>query len=104
MKKEIRSVKIALLKLNGEVHNSICDCPAGKSGYCNHVMALLFEIADYSLRQLPIVPDEVACTSQSRKWGLPPINSTNTTKKEAVMDKKIKKKKDSKRVISIIHA
>ena len=34
-----------------------CSCPAGKSGYCNHVMALLFELTDYSLNQLKAIPE-----------------------------------------------
>ena len=34
-------------------------------------MALLFEIADYSLKCFTDVPQEVSCTSQARKWGIP---------------------------------
>ena len=34
--------------------------PAGNSTYCNHVVGLLFEIADYSLHQLSRVPDEIS--------------------------------------------
>ena len=33
---------------------------AGNSTYCNHVMGLLFEIADYSLHQLSRVPEEIS--------------------------------------------
>jgi len=32
-------------------------------------MALLFELANYSLRQLKSVPEEPACTSKQREWG-----------------------------------
>ena len=32
--------------------------PAGESRYCNHVMALLYEIAEYSLNQDIEVPQE----------------------------------------------
>ena len=39
------------------VSSADCSCPAGKSGYCNHVMALLLELADYSLRGLKRVPE-----------------------------------------------
>ena len=35
------------------------------SGYCNHAMALLFKLADYSLNELKSVPEEVACTSKN---------------------------------------
>ena len=34
-------------------------------------MALLYEIAEYSLNQLTEVPREKACTSVLRKWGVP---------------------------------
>ena len=64
MKKEIRRVEVSLDRETGLVVSSKCSCPAGKSGYCNHVMALLFELADYSLNQLIIVPEEMACTSK----------------------------------------
>ena len=46
-------------------------CPAGKNGYCNHVMELLLEVADYSLSQFKPVPEEIACTSRLRQWGIP---------------------------------
>jgi len=78
MKKEIRSMSVSLNKENSNVVSVSCTCPAGKSGYCNHVMALLFEIAEYSLKQLQSVPEEFACTSQSRRWGVPP-STTSTT-------------------------
>ena len=55
----------------GEVYKATCSCPAGKSGYCNHVTALLYEIAEYSLNQLTEIPREKACTSVLRKWGVP---------------------------------
>lgn len=71
MKREIRKMKVILNKKTGKVESGTCDCPAGKSGYCNHIMAILFEIADYSLHQLKEVPQEVACTSTSRQWGVP---------------------------------
>ena len=47
-----------------------CTCKAGNSGYCNHVMCLVLELARYSLEVLG-VPEEAACTSMSRKWGVP---------------------------------
>ena len=70
MKKELRNVRIQLCKRTGEVYKATCSCLAGKSGYCNHVMTLLYEIAVYSLNQLTQVPQEKACTSVLRKWGV----------------------------------
>ena len=34
-------------------------------------MALVFELADYSLNELKLVSEEVACTSKNRQWGVP---------------------------------
>ena len=45
-------------------------------------MALLYELADYSLQSLIKVPSERACTSQLRKWGIP---GDKESKKEPVM-------------------
>ena len=42
----------------------------------NHVMALLLEVADYSLNQLKSVPEEIACTSRLRQWGIPGVSSS----------------------------
>ena len=47
-------------------------------------MALLFEIADYSLKGLTEVPQEVPCTSQARKWGIP---GKSDSFKEPIMSK-----------------
>ena len=48
-------------------------------------MALLFEIANYSLKGLTALPQEVACASQARNWEIPgelnpfPLTSLQTT-------------------------
>ena len=46
MKKEKRSVVVKLSTTTSKVLYDSCSCPAGKSGYCNHVMALLLELAN----------------------------------------------------------
>lgn len=71
MKQVKRNMCVTLSKESGVVTDAKCNCPAGKSGYCNHLMALLFELADYSLNELKLVPEEVACTSKNRQWGVP---------------------------------
>ena len=45
-------------KTNRDIIFAKYSCPAGESGYCNHIMALLFEIVDYSLHQLISIPEE----------------------------------------------
>ena len=58
-KQRMRRRNDKLDKTLGEVKSANCSSPAGKSGYCNHVMALLFELADYSLNQLKHIPEEI---------------------------------------------
>ena len=82
MKKELSNVRIQSCKRTGEVYKAKCSCPAGISGYCNHVMALLYETAEYSLNQLTEVPQEKTCTSVLRKWGVP---GNKEVVKESVM-------------------
>ena len=62
MKKLNRHVTVHINRKISAVDKASCTCPAGKSGYCNHVMALLYELADYSLQSVK-VPSERACTS-----------------------------------------
>ena len=71
MKKEKRDIRVNIDINSGKVVDGNCSCPAGQSGYCNHVMALLLELADYSLNEFQTVPEEIACTSRLRQWGVP---------------------------------
>ena len=72
MKKKLRNVRIQLCKRTGEVYKATCACPAGKSGYCNHVMALFYETAVYSFNYVTEVPQGKACRKiVLRKWGIP---------------------------------
>ena len=56
MKREIRSKEVGINKVNCDIIFAKCSSPAGESGYCNHIISLLFEIADYSLHQLVSIP------------------------------------------------
>ena len=71
MKKELWNVRIQLCKRTGEIYKATCSCPAGKSGYSNHIMALLYETAKYSFNKLTDVPQKKACTCVLRKWRVP---------------------------------
>ena len=71
MKREFHLQKVSLFLDSGEVAISSCSCKAGKSGYCNYVMALLIEVAEYSLHQFKEIPEERACTEKARRWGIP---------------------------------
>ena len=50
------------------MYQATCLCPAGKSGYCNHEIALNYKIAECSLNQLTKISQEKASTSVLRKW------------------------------------
>ena len=100
MKKEFCEVKVSLDRETGLVVLSRCSCPAGNGGYCNHVMALLFELADYSLHQLDTVPEETACTSKSRQWGIP--GQSGATKVTA-MARTVKKLSDKRGICCTLY-
>ena len=68
-----------------------CDCPAGLGGACNHMHALLLELANYHLHNVRVVPEEVACTSRLSQWVVP--RSRGKIDKQPVMDVKVKRLK-----------
>ena len=84
MKKIKRDVAVTITRKIFRVEKAKCSCPAGASSYCNHIKALLFEIADYYLKGLTEVPQEVFCTSQARKWRIP---GESESFKEPIMSK-----------------
>ena len=100
MKKVKRHILLSLNIKTSKVAEAKCNCPAGASGYCNHIMALLLELADYSLKQLKSVPKEIACTSQLRKWGVPGEADFH---KEPVMNTTINKRVHRKGIISTLY-
>ena len=99
MKKEKRSAAVKVTNITSIVLDGSCSCPAGKSGYCNHVMALLLELADYSLSQFKSVPEEIACTSRLRQWGVP----GETMQKAPVMETTVQKQPSSKGITSTLY-
>ena len=52
IKKEVKSVEVVASKSGSKVKNLTCTFPAGKSEFCNHVIALLLEVSDSILNQL----------------------------------------------------
>ena len=100
MKKDMRTVYIQLIRLTAVVTKGNCSCPAGLSGYCNHAMALLLELADYSLSELKYIPEEIACTSRLRQWGIPGVISIS---KAPVMETTIQKSISNKGISSTLY-
>ena len=70
-RKKNKIIKLQLAYETGKVQYASCTCRQGDGGLCHHVVALLLELAEYSLAQLKQVPDELACTSRLRAWGVP---------------------------------
>lgn len=70
-------LKIAICIVSGEVKRSICTCVAGKSGFCNHILALMFKLCKFSLYQAKTTSDlceeedqtpSTSCTSNPQRW------------------------------------
>ena len=62
-KREIHQIKLNLDLTTGDVKGAACTCKAGKSLYCNHVVALFIKLADYSLHQVQEIPHEPSYTT-----------------------------------------
>ena len=100
MKKEKRFVEVNLGRKYSKVISSHCSCPAGNSGYCNHIMAMLYEIADYSLHSLKSVPLELAYTSKIRRCR---VSGEKYYRKAPVMEKIIQKREKSRGITCTLH-
>lgn len=79
VREEPHNMKLALCIVSGEVEYAYCgpSCAAGKSGFCNHILALMMKVCKYSLydckdvRDLKDEEDEnptTACTSALQTW------------------------------------
>ncbi|XP_024153665.1 uncharacterized protein LOC112162181 isoform X2 [Oryzias melastigma] len=70
MKNTFTVIKISLGAEKANLSAFSCSCVAGK-GFCNHVVALLYQTAHYSQLRLPAVPPALACTSDLQRWHRP---------------------------------
>ena len=70
-------LRFAMCIVSGEVVQSTCSCVAGKTGYCNHALALMLKICKYSLYESKSTLDlhneadqnsTEACTSRLQTW------------------------------------
>ena len=73
----------------GAVVYAYCTCKVCQGGLDNHCMALMLEVASYSLKGLQLVPEEVSPTTLRCKWIGSSIN--DRVLKEPVMDMYISK-------------
>ena len=70
-------LQLALCIVSGEVVQSTCSCVAGKTGYCNHALALKLKLCKYSLYDSKSTLDlhddadensKQFCTSRLQTW------------------------------------
>lgn len=63
-----QNLKVVLDKKTGEVKHATCSCVAGLCGFCNHILALLLKVCQFSLFGAETVSedeeDEILCTSK----------------------------------------
>ena len=59
------------------VSRAHCSCKGGSSGHCNHVLALMYQLNDYSWLDLDVkdIPSDVSCTSRPQSWHIPRATS-----------------------------
>ena len=50
--REIHDLKVSLDLASEQILTDHCTCEAGNSRYCNRVMSLLIQLANYSLEEL----------------------------------------------------
>ena len=71
------ALRFAMCIVSGQVIQATCSCKAGKVGYCNHVLALMFKACKFSLFDSKSTDDlcqdddeqpDLACTSKLQKW------------------------------------
>ena len=92
-------LRVALCILSGDVVQSTCSCVAGKTGYCNHSLALMLKMCKYSLFESTSTLDlhddadnpTEACTSRLQTWHRKGRGDTIVS--EPVMDLIVKKTK-----------
>ena len=70
MWKEVRSVEMGIRKSDSEITNVTCIFPAGKSAFCNHIMARLVNAADHNLNQLNLKLCQIRLSLQVRQSGV----------------------------------
>ena len=73
-----------------KITSAVCDliCPAGKSGCCCHVMAVISKLDEMSHNNEMEnqCKNDVPCTSKLRKWGIP---GRRTVEQEPMMASKL---------------
>lgn len=83
-------VCLPLNKIECHPLKAYCTCVAGASGFCNHIVALLYQISHYSKSGTTTIPDDISKTSVAQAWDTPRIEGIAP---EPVMQVIVKKAK-----------
>ena len=82
------SVPLQAINEDPTITNAKCSCVAGMSGYCHHIIALLFYLAHCKLYGLKALPDDLTCTSLPQRWSVP---RGKTIQQKEIQDLLVKK-------------
>ncbi|XP_056441326.1 uncharacterized protein LOC130378640 [Gadus chalcogrammus] len=88
-------LKIVFQADGANLQETTCSCTAGKV-LCNHLVALLFQSAHYSMLQVRAVPPPMACTSSLQTWHRPRTKGIHA---EPVPDLVVRRPKPSPRSV-----
>ncbi len=69
----LHNIWCALERSSSYITAAYCSCVAGASGYCNHLVALLYQLREFSLTNTRNIPDDLAKTSKPQVWHKPRI-------------------------------
>ncbi|KAG0436011.1 hypothetical protein HPB47_018194 [Ixodes persulcatus] len=72
------------MRESGVVEGADCECAAGKSGACNHSLALLKLLALLRAKDYEEVPPAVACTELPQQWHRPRGEAVASTSLQSV--------------------
>ena len=78
------------ITLGNKAINGKCFCAAGASGYCHHLIGLLFYMAHCKMFGLVSLPDDLTCTSMTQRWSIPRERHIQSKEVQSVLVKKPK--------------
>ncbi|KAG1655017.1 hypothetical protein GQR58_024744 [Nymphon striatum] len=81
-------LEIFITLVNKDVANGKCSCVAGASGFCHHLIGLLFSMAHCKMYGLTTIPDDLKCTSMPQHWSVPREAQIPTREIQTVLVKK----------------
>ena len=87
-KNELPHILEICVKLENKGITGKCSCVAGESGYCHHIVGLVFYMAHCKMFGLTSLPDDVTCISVSQRCSVPREKRIGTKEIQSVLVKK----------------